>query len=365
MMIPLFKHKKKGSLLIELLLGTSLASMMFLMLYQAYTSLNKSAQSIRNTSRMEVQKSIFAFHAQQDIMAMFFPQDTKILYTAINKLTEKKENKKSEAKSQDSQQSEEENSTNEKKEKENKKQEKIFNEYKKYFPVLKKTEKKITASFVSTRQLLTKNNNQKECVVTYSFEHNPIAGLNSQVYCLKRYEEKIDNQKTDKDKKRGYSLIEYVEDPSIHFIYGIVGENKKDHEGEINKPSEEKEEEKSIFDGWLKNPNFEVCDSYAIEEPKDFLKKSFPYCVIFQGVAISRDGKKKSPFLYVFSSVSSQFSMYMNCNYKKLLKIKEEKEDGEKQEIKKDDKKISPQTESQNNNESNTPIEQEGPAHEL
>lgn len=365
MMIRLFKHKKKGSLLIELLLGTSLASMMFLMLYQAYTSLNKSAQSIRNTSKMEVQKSIFAFHAQQDIMGMFFPQDTKILYTAVNKLTEKKENKKSVGKSQDSQQSEEESSADEKKEKENKKQERIFNEYKKYFPILKKTEKKITVSFVSTRQLLTKDNNQKESLITYSFEHSPVQQSNSQVYCLKRYEEKIGNEKTEKDKKKGYLLVEYVEDPSIHFIYGLIRENKEGPQEEKNELSKEKKEEKSVFDVWLENPNFEVCDSYAIEEPKDFLKKSFPYCVMFQGVAISRDGKKKSPFSYVFSCASSEFSMYMNCNYKKLLKIKEKKEDEEKQEIKKDDEKISPEGSYQNNNESNQQIQQEGEVHEI
>ncbi len=316
--------KQRGSLLIDLLLGTSLASMMFLMLYQAYNSINKSTRAIKNTAIIESERSVFAHHMYQDVLSISFPVDIETFYTSINVLIKNE-------KQHDAVQKEDSSSTSDKKdkeEKEKKRQEKIFNSFLHYIPRLEKKENNISLSFVSTRQLLSSQLHDKESLITYSFEKIKMLGNNHSVFVLKRYE-KLFNGK-DKKQPHGYTLLSCVEDPDITLIRGVMPAKKQDesesqqkNKNEQNKEEQKglkKEEKKTCFQEWKENPHFETVQELNSKTPEECIKYSMPYAIVIQGLLLSQDGKKRIPFTYVFSVPIAEFQCSVNCDYEELLK---------------------------------------------
>jgi len=228
-----FKKKLNGYFLLEVLLGMTIASGLFLTIYKAYDSIIKSVSFLKGMADLNSEKVIFHYNLKRDLASLYFPIEIDKIFDIAKKENSKKEK--------------------DLKESDEKKNKNRFEDYLKYFPILKNENENIILEFYSTREIFKNENSRSLSKIKYKFSlRNDYSleeeGKKIKIYTLSRSEKiysKNDQKKEDKDKD--YEILEFVRDPKITFIYSKIikgDENKKSEKIEKNLSSENSEKKK-------------------------------------------------------------------------------------------------------------------------
>lgn len=273
--------KLRAFLLFELFLSFTLSAILLLMLYQIYTSVQKTFFYINNEGVLDIQKNVTVNNISSDIMQIIFPAAMVDFYKELFRYLERKEDGKKE------------DSLSEAIRKQS--------EYVKFFfPSLQKEDKNIVFCLISARELFGNRNGITK--IKYAFKKRVDAIRQVEYYSLFRQELYYDENLVLIKEGREHILIPILLDVSVKFFIPDVSLVKKD-----KKNMEEKE--KNNFDGyyqWIGKKKYIVFDEYNFttdilntkREKGDFLSlvKFLPYTIHIKGMIATEDFSKKHDF---------------------------------------------------------------------
>jgi hypothetical protein len=306
-----FFKKKLGYVLVEVMFAMALLSVMFLMIYGAYSTIFKSIRFLKNTNDLHKSRMISMYHINNDLICMYLPFEFQYIKELSTKLSK---NDSSSAKTQIKEESE----------KDKKKTEEEFKYYMKFFPTLKiEKNEEIILTFYSTRLLLNDKNKKKFGKIIYKF--TPLKNTINQkekLFSLSRAEIPIDENENN---YKNYNLIDLVEVPEIIFLVPIKPkkENEKNADSiqemenfnqaeASNKKNNGKE---NCFEKFHEKMQYEELKKTEEINAEDFLKKTNTPCLIkIHGILHSADRTKKLPFSFLFSIPNSELLFYSMCN---------------------------------------------------
>ncbi len=312
-MSKLFFKKKFGYVLVEVMFAIALLSMMFLMIYGAYSTIFKSIRFLKNTNDLHKARTISMYHIKNDLICMYLPFEFQYIKELAKKLTKKDDSKKEQIKKKEDEP-----------EKYNKKIEEEFKYYMNFLPTLSiGTNEEITLTFYSTRLLLSDKNNKKLGKIIYKF--TPIKNTpnkKEKLFSLSRKEIAIDE---DEKNSKNYNLIDFVEAPEIIFLTTVPPKKEKKENAnstqEIKKenPNEESNkknnEKENYFETFHEKMKYEELKKTEEINADDFLKKTNIPCIIkIQGIIHSSDRTKRLPFYFLLSIPNSEMFFYSICN---------------------------------------------------
>jgi len=351
----IFNQKISGMSLIELMLVVALSSIIFIFLYQAYNSIYRAVQFSNATASLESKKALIFFHFYNDCSKLIYPANlSKICEIAYQTY------KKPERESGDIN----------KKERENETLKKEFEKLISPFPQTTRTETDITLSFLSTNSLLSSLTGHHLSKISYQLKKRSSPDqkkekksekeifyytlLRKEVDCNDFLDTSSKNKKENQDKF--YLLAEKIAEPSITFWFPTIP-IKKDK-------NEQENEKKNIFPfkEWYAEPKFtEEKDIKKLTMENFFKISAIPYYIIFEGILISDDESKKTPFSFIVPIASAELFHEIICDYPTQQKKREEsthhyenKKDLEEGAIESNDSKIG----ENKLNESTNPIDQ-------
>jgi hypothetical protein len=156
--------KYKGSLLLELLLTTVLASVILTMLYKLYRTVFQSVEYVKIDNNFQIEKLTALYNIESDAFQLILPSEIEELYKKY--IIYKKKSPNSESENKKVKEPIDKNSEKEKKE-----LEKNIQKLNKFIPTIEKIDEKIIISWITQRALFTKELFSK---VTYTFKKQKI-----------------------------------------------------------------------------------------------------------------------------------------------------------------------------------------------
>ena len=312
--------KHRASFLFELMLGISISSGLFFILFKVYNTILKGTRFVKNISDIEIQKEQLRFNIIQDGIALMLPSNILYMYEIANKINNI-DNVDSEKTEKDKNEKTENNKPKVKiSEKEKNKIKKEFEEYLKYLPKLYKTDDGFTVSWITTRDLITK---EKRRIVEVTYKIEKIKTLtdekNEPIYKLSRIEKFLFDDKKNQSKK--YTMIKLLENPNLFFISPIF--NKKLEKENLNK--NENNESKSFFKKWKNNLTYKTVHDQKILDTKSFLENpAIPFEIIFECNVLSNDREKKIPLIIRIPIAIAEYALELFLDFEQKNKeIKE------------------------------------------
>ncbi len=315
--------KHNASFLLELMLGISIASGLFFILFKVYNTILKGTQFVKNISDIETQKEQLRFNIIQDGITLILPIDILHMYEIANKINKKDtaETDKNKIETNNKKKDSKDNNNNNNKEKEkqteeeNNKLKKEFEEYLKYLPKIYKTEDGITISWITTRDLITKEK-RKVVEVTYKFEKIKLSNVekNDSLYKLYRIERFLFDDKKNKTKK--YTMIKFVENPKLFFISPFF-----DKKAEAKLLKEKEKEKKSFFKKWKNNLTYKTIYDQKISDIKLFLENPIiPFEIILECDVLSNDKEKKIPLMIRIPIAIAEYALELFLDFEQKNK---------------------------------------------
>jgi hypothetical protein len=270
------KHKEKGFLLFEFFLTSLLGSLLLLIFYQTYKAIGRSTKYIAANADYETGKNAFYFYLENDCLRSRLPFSFRGFFG----------------------------------EKDKKKRELFFREYiRPCMPVLKKNDKEISFSFVTSNKRVMKDitDSFSFILVRYAFEKSSESNQEREMYRLVRYEGLLDDTFTVKEEKRSL-LLETVLDPQVFFI---VPDEKGIQESSPETVS--KKNKKDRYNQWEKKPCYKHVDVFAVEE-KETKSMAVPFSIFVEYTYFSRKNDKAytSSHLVTFPSGAAAWRALIN-----------------------------------------------------
>ncbi len=321
--------KHKASFLFELMLGISISSGLFFILFKVYNTILKGTRFVKNISDIEIQKEQLRFNIIQDGIALTLPSNILYMYEIANKINNI-DNVDSEKTEKDKNENKNEKTENNNKpkvkisEKEKNKIKKEFEEYLKYLPKLYKTDDGFTVSWITTRDLITK---EKRRIVEVTYKIEKIKTLtgekNEPIYKLSRIEKFLFDDKKNQGKK--YTMIKLLENPNLFFISPIFNKKLEKENENKNENKNEKTENKSFFKKWKNNLTYKTVHDQKILDTKSFLENpAIPFEIIFECNVLSNDREKKIPLIIRIPIAIAEYALELFLDFEQKNKeIKE------------------------------------------
>lgn len=298
----------KGSLLLELLLTTLLASIILTMLYQLYRTVFRNIEYIKHDNNMQIEKLTALYNIQSDAFQIILPPITEEIYKTYNSYKKKASTNIQEENSL----KKETQDTDKNREKEKKELEKNIQKLNKFIPTIETTENKIIVSWITARSLFSKELFSK---VSYIFKKTKFSYQDQPIYTLYRKETPLDQTYTLEDKEKEYKLISSIINPDISCIFQTFNADKE--KKDVSESKEKKVEEKRKFSQWKERKTFEKKTKTDVLTLENFSESVLmPQTLRINGNILSNDKKKATDFLFTINFPPADFAFELFLDQK-------------------------------------------------
>ncbi len=297
--------KCKGSLLLELLLTTLLASVVLTMLYNLYRIVFQSVEYVKIDNSFQIEKLTTLYNIESDAFQLIIPSEIEELYKKYILYKKKLPNRELENKKI-------KEPTDKNTEKEKKELETNIEKLNKFIPTIEKTDQKITISWISQRVLFNKELFAK---ITYTFLKTKHIIENEPIYTLYRKETPLDATYTLQEEEKEYKLISYLVNPEVTFIVPISHESETPKE--LTSPKEKKNDEPNKFLTWKKERKFEnrtKTNPLNLENFETFTL--IPQTLIIKAEILAENKKKRTDLFFTINFPFTDFAFEIFLNQK-------------------------------------------------
>lgn len=297
--------KYKGSLLLELLLTTVLASVILTMLYKLYRTVFQSVEYVKIDNNFQIEKLTALYNIESDAFQLILPSEIEELYKKY--IIYKKKSPNSESENKKVKEPIDKNSEKEKKE-----LEKNIQKLNKFIPTIEKIDEKIIISWITQRALFTKELFSK---VTYTFKKTKDIFENQPIYIFSRKETPLDATYTLQSEEKEYKLIGSIINPEVTSIVSVAHEEETPKEPPS--PKEKKTDELNKFSTWKKERKFE---NKVKTDPLDLENFGtgtlIPQTLIIKGEILAENKKKRTDLFITVNFPCADFAFEVFLNQK-------------------------------------------------
>lgn len=297
--------KCKGSLLLELLLTTLLASVILTMLYKLYRIVFQSVEYVKIDNNFQIEKLTALYNIESDAFQIIIPSEIEELYKKYILYKKKSPNRESENKKI-------KEPTDKNTEKEKKELEKNIQKLNKFIPTIEKTDQKITISWITQRVLFNKEFFSK---ITYTFLKTKHMAENEPIYTLYRKETPLDATYTLQEEEKEYKLISSLINPEVTFI--VPTSHESEIPKELTSPKEKKNDEPNKFLTWKKERKFENRNKTEPLDLENFETFTLiPQTLIIKAEMLAENKKKSTDLFFTINFPSADFAFEVFLNQK-------------------------------------------------
>lgn len=298
--------KYKGSLLLELLLTTVLASVILTMLYKLYRTVFQSVEYVKIDNNFQIEKLTALYNIESDAFQLILPSEIEELYKKY--IIYKKKSPNSESENKKVKEPIDKNSEKEKKE-----LEKNIQKLNKFIPTIEKTDEKITISWITQRALFTKELFSK---VTYAFKKTKDIFENQPIYIFYRKETPLDATYTLQSEEKEYKLIGSIINPEVTSIFSVAHEEETPKEPPSSK-EKKKNDESNKFSTWKKERKFETKVKTDPLDLENFGADTLvPQTLIIKGEILAENKKKRTDLFITVNFPCADFAFEVFLNQK-------------------------------------------------